>query len=110
MNINFILKIFILANNTSTTSPKNIEEHVRKFLLYKRNVYGDTRFTEFDDDFLNQHVISVSVVDTELVSYDRQVSVSTVYLIQICLSFCPSVHPSLCLSTASVFLSIYLSV
>ena len=66
----FCQSIFI-----STTSPKNIEDHVRKFLSYKKNVYGDTRFTEFEDEFLNQHVISVSVVDTELVTNERQVSI-----------------------------------
>ena len=47
---------------------------MRNFLLYKKNVYGDTRFTEFDDEFLNQHVVTISIVDTELVSSDRQVS------------------------------------
>lgn len=68
----------------STTSPKNIEDHVRKFLLYKKNVYGDTRFTEFEDEFLNQHVISISVVDTELVSSDRQVSMY-IDLVYVCI-------------------------
>ncbi|CAH3046293.1 unnamed protein product [Porites lobata] len=47
-------------------------EHVRKFLMYETTVYGDTTFMEFTDGFLTEHVKSVSVCDTEMVSKDRQ--------------------------------------
>lgn len=42
--------------------------------MYEATVYGDTTFTEFTDGFLAEHVKSVSVCDTEMVSKDRQVS------------------------------------
>ena len=58
----------------STARPGIIKEHVRKFLMYEATVYGDTTFTEFTDGFLAEHVKSVSVCDTEMVSKDRQVS------------------------------------
>ncbi|KAK2559713.1 Pachytene checkpoint protein 2-like protein, partial [Acropora cervicornis] len=47
-------------------------EHVRKFLLHEATVFGDTTFSEFSDIFLTQHVKSVSVCDTEMVTNDRQ--------------------------------------
>lgn len=58
----------------STARPGVIKEHVRKFLMYEATVYGDTTFTEFTDGFLTEHVKSVCVCDTEMVSKDRQVS------------------------------------
>ena len=42
--------------------------------MYEATVYGDTTFTEFTDEFLTEHVKSVCVCDTEMVSKDRQVS------------------------------------
>ena len=36
-------------------------------------MFGDTTFSEFSDIFLTQHVKSVSVCDTEMVTNDRQV-------------------------------------
>jgi len=42
--------------------------------MYEATVYGDTTFTEFTDGFLTEHVKSVCVCDTEMVSKDRQVS------------------------------------
>ena len=41
--------------------------------MYEATVYGDTTFTEFTDGFLAEHVKSVSVCDTEMVSKERQV-------------------------------------
>lgn len=37
-------------------------------------MYGDTTFTEFTDGLLTEHVKSVSVCDTEMVSKGRQVN------------------------------------
>lgn len=43
-------------------------------LLNRHNiVFGDYKWTEFDDGFLNSNVQSVSIVDTELKLKDRQV-------------------------------------
>ena len=42
--------------------------------MCEATVYGDTTFTEFTDGFLTEHVKSVSVCDTDLVSTERQVN------------------------------------
>ena len=62
----------------STARAGIIKEHVRKFLMYEAAVYGDTTFMEFTDGFLTEHVKSVSVCDTEMVSKDRQVYFNTI--------------------------------
>ncbi|KAL9975130.1 hypothetical protein ACROYT_G012248 [Oculina patagonica] len=62
----------VLQDPCSTARPGVIKENVRKFLMYEAAVYGDTTFTEFTDGFLTEHVKSVCVCDTELVSKDRQ--------------------------------------
>lgn len=62
----------IFAHSTARSAV--IKEHVRKFLMCEATVYGDTAFTEFTDGFLTEHVKSVSVCDTDLVSKERQVN------------------------------------
>lgn len=62
----------VLQDPCSTARAGIIKEHVRKFLMYETTVYGDTTFMEFTDGFLTEHVKSVSVCDTEMVSKDRQ--------------------------------------
>ena len=57
----------------STARPNVIKEHVSKFLMHVGAVYGDTTFAEFDDNFLRDHVRTVAVCDTELVTTERQV-------------------------------------
>lgn len=43
-------------------------------LLNRHNiVFGDYKWTEFDDPFLNNNVQSVAIVDTDLKLKDRQV-------------------------------------
>ena len=42
--------------------------------MCEATVYGDTTFTEFTDGFLTEHVKSVNVCDTDLVSKERQVN------------------------------------
>jgi hypothetical protein len=37
--------------------------------------YGDLHITEFDDKFLQEHVQSVSICDTDLVNYEKKVNV-----------------------------------
>jgi len=67
-----IYHVEVLQDPCSTARPGVIKEHVRKFLMYEATVYGDTTFTEFTDGFLTEHVKSVCVCDTEMVSKDRQ--------------------------------------
>lgn len=56
-------------------------------LLNRHNVvFGDYKWTEFDDSFLNSNVQSVSIVDTELKLKDRQVF--TVKNVQLCSNAC----------------------
>nr|XP_058971298.1 pachytene checkpoint protein 2 homolog [Pocillopora verrucosa] len=62
----------VLQDPCSTARSAVIKEHVRKFLMCEATVYGDTTFTEFTDGFLTEHVKSVSVCDTDLVSKERQ--------------------------------------
>lgn len=62
----------VLQDPCSTARSAVIKEHVRKFLMCEATVYGDTAFTEFTDGFLTEHVKSVSVCDTDLVSKERQ--------------------------------------
>lgn len=47
--------------------------NVLKLLNRHNIVFGDYKWTEFDDGFLNSNVQSVSIVDTELKLKDRQV-------------------------------------
>ena len=75
----------------STARAGIIKEHVRKFLMYEATVYGDTTFMEFTDGFLTEHVKSVSVCDTEMVSKDRQVYFSISQLNTFCLINTPCV-------------------
>ena len=67
---NHFIFLFFLV---STARPNVIKEHVSKFLMHVGAVYGDTTFTEFDDNFLRDHVRTVAVCDTELVTTERQV-------------------------------------
>lgn len=46
---------------------------VLKLLKRHNIVFGDYKWTEFDDGFLNSNVQSVSIVDTDLKLKDRQV-------------------------------------
>lgn len=62
----------VLQDPCSTARAGIIKEHVRKFLMYEATMYGDTTFMDFTDGFLTEHVKSVSVCDTEMVSKDRQ--------------------------------------
>lgn len=62
----------VLQDPCSTARSAVIKEHVRKFLMCEATVYGDTTFTEFTDGVLTEHVKSVSVCDTDLVSKERQ--------------------------------------
>lgn len=58
----------------STAQPNSIRDYVYQFLMCVGISYGDSTFTQFEDDFLTEHVKSVTVCDTELVARDRKVN------------------------------------
>ncbi|KAL2308068.1 hypothetical protein Nmel_001067 [Mimus melanotis] len=62
---------------------EDIRMSVLKLLNRHNIVFGDYKWTEFDDPFLNNNVQSVSIVDTELKLKDRQVFL--VKNVQLCL-------------------------
>lgn len=62
---------------------EDIKMSVLKLLNRHNIVFGDYKWTEFDDVFLNNNVQSVSIVDTELKLKDRQVFL--VKNVQLCL-------------------------
>jgi len=57
----------------STAQPSTIREYVYQFLMCVGISYGDLVFNQFEDGFLIEHVKSITVCDTELVSRDRKV-------------------------------------
>lgn len=65
---------------------EDIRMSVLKLLNRHNIVFGDYKWTEFDDSFLNSNVQSVSIVDTELKLKDRQVF--TVKNVQLCSYAC----------------------
>lgn len=62
----------------STAKKEDIRMSVLKLLNRHNIVFGDYKWTEFDDGFLNSNVQSVSIVDTELKLKERQVSIKNV--------------------------------
>lgn len=52
---------------------EDIRMSVLKLLNRHNIVFGDYKWTEFDDPFLNNNVQSVAIVDTDLKLKDRQV-------------------------------------
>ena len=57
----------------STAKSSSIKDRVLELFKHHQSCYGEFILTEFDDPFLKEHVVSVSVGDTESVSGDRQV-------------------------------------
>ncbi|XP_051465184.1 pachytene checkpoint protein 2 homolog isoform X2 [Apus apus] len=68
------LQIYVEVHQKSSSVAKkeDIRMSVLKLLNRHNIVFGDYKWTEFDDGFLNSHVQSVSIVDTELKLKDRQ--------------------------------------
>lgn len=59
---------------SSTAKREDIKLHVHKLLNRHNIVFGDYKWTEFDEPFLARNVQSVSIVDTELKAKDPQVN------------------------------------
>lgn len=57
---------FVMCFLCSVARSATVAECVQRFLQQSgRTVFGDLHLTEFPDDFLTQHVESISICDTE---------------------------------------------
>ena len=54
----------------STTQIKDVKTKVQSYLDRLGTAHGDLVFTEFDDDFLKQHVSKIMVSDTKLSQHE----------------------------------------
>ncbi|EOA99045.1 Thyroid receptor-interacting protein 13, partial [Anas platyrhynchos] len=69
---NIQIHVEVHQNSISTAKKEDIRMSVLKLLNRHNIVFGDYKWTEFDDGFLNSNVQSVSIVDTELKLKERQ--------------------------------------
>ncbi|XP_062423962.1 pachytene checkpoint protein 2 homolog isoform X3 [Rhea pennata] len=69
---NVQIHVEVHQKSNSTAKKEDIRMSVLKLLNRHNIVFGDYKWTEFDDGFLNSNVQSVSVVDTELKLKERQ--------------------------------------
>ena len=59
---------------SSTVRQQSVKEAVAEFLSGVQTIHGDSSFIEFSDEFLKEHVKSVSVIsDTDYFSKRGQV-------------------------------------
>ncbi|KFP47817.1 Pachytene checkpoint protein 2, partial [Cathartes aura] len=66
------IHVEVHQKSSSAAKKEDIRMSVLKLLNRHNIVFGDYKWTEFDDGFLNSNVQSVSIVDTELKLKDRQ--------------------------------------
>lgn len=71
---NVQIHVEVHQKSNSTAKKEDIRMSVLKLLNRHNIVFGDYKWTEFDDGFLNSNVQSVSIVDTELKLKERQLS------------------------------------
>ncbi|NWH49299.1 PCH2 protein, partial [Fregata magnificens] len=69
---NVQIHVEVHQKSNSVAKKEDIRMSVLKLLNRHDIVFGDYKWTEFDDGFLNSNVQSVSIVDTELKLKDRQ--------------------------------------
>ncbi|KFQ36588.1 Pachytene checkpoint protein 2, partial [Merops nubicus] len=69
---NVQIHVEVHQKSSSAAKKEEIRMSVLKLLNRHNIVFGDYKWTEFDDGFLNSNVESVSIVDTELKLKDRQ--------------------------------------
>ncbi|KAM6376393.1 pachytene checkpoint protein 2 homolog isoform 2-T3 [Alca torda] len=69
---NVQIHVEVHQKSSSAAKKEDIRMSVLKLLNRHNVVFGDYKWTEFDDGFLNSNVQSVSIVDTELKLKDRQ--------------------------------------
>jgi hypothetical protein len=69
-----VLSVLCFIAFSSTVRQQLVKQAVEEFLSDVQTIHGDTCFTEFTDEFLKEHVKSVSVVsDTDYFSKYGQV-------------------------------------
>ncbi|EDO30919.1 predicted protein [Nematostella vectensis] len=56
----------------STALPNTLKDYVKQFLICIGTAYGDTTFNHFENEFLNEHIKSISICDTDLVLVERK--------------------------------------
>ncbi|KFP33020.1 Pachytene checkpoint protein 2 [Colius striatus] len=66
------IHVEVHQKSSSAAKKEDVRVNVLKLLSRHNIVFGDYKWTEFDDGFLNSNVQSVSIVDTELKLKDRQ--------------------------------------
>ncbi|KAM5264470.1 pachytene checkpoint protein 2 homolog [Ctenodactylus gundi] len=66
------IHVEVLQLGDSTAKKEDIRLSVRRLLTRHNIVFGDYRWTEFDEPFLAKNVKSVSVVDTDLKATESQ--------------------------------------
>ncbi|NXV78338.1 PCH2 protein, partial [Atlantisia rogersi] len=66
------IHVEVHQKSSSAAKKEDIRMSVLKLLNRHNIVFGDYKWTEFDDGFLNSNVQSVSIVDTDLKLKDRQ--------------------------------------
>ncbi|NXP99621.1 PCH2 protein, partial [Vidua macroura] len=66
------IHVEVHQKSSSVAKKEDIRMSVLKLLNRHNIVFGDYKWTEFDDPFLNNNVQSVAIVDTELKLKDRQ--------------------------------------
>ncbi|XP_048367793.1 pachytene checkpoint protein 2 homolog isoform X2 [Sphaerodactylus townsendi] len=66
------IHVEVHQKSNSTAKREDIKESVLRLLNRHNIVFGDYKWTEFDDIFLANNVQSVAVVDTELKLKERQ--------------------------------------
>ncbi|XP_068864028.1 pachytene checkpoint protein 2 homolog isoform X2 [Aphelocoma coerulescens] len=66
------IHVEVHQKSSSAAKKEDIRMSVLKLLNRHNIVFGDYKWTEFDDPFLTNNVQSVSIVDTELKLKDRQ--------------------------------------
>lgn len=61
----FVFCLFLYCLYYSTAKVSEVSLHVHALLNRHSVVFGNYRWTEFDEDFLRKHVESVAIVDIE---------------------------------------------
>ncbi|XP_041844503.1 pachytene checkpoint protein 2 homolog [Melanotaenia boesemani] len=60
-----IINVEVHVKSTSTVKLTDVQTHVQTLLNRHSTVFGNFRWTEFDEDFLRKNVESVAIVDLE---------------------------------------------
>lgn len=95
---------------SSTAKMSEVKTRVQTLLNRHRTVFGNYRWTEFDDEFLSRHVESVSILDLEemMAQVGNSVVILTALFVGSCLFLPNFLFPSQPLDLKSCAVSIYI--